>query len=1186
MLHIISLVSTKTRTCAPEGSRFLVYRHNQLGQGCTLLIIYRSDSHTTHKFNNMASNLITFWWGSGSPYAWRVQILLGEKELQYQSNLLSFANGDTRTPEFRQLTPRGKIPVLRDGDVVVYESMAILQYLEEKYGKLGPKEGAARALVLTRAQEALNYIADGATKVAGFCWMGRGDKAAVTEQAKALLEELKRWEQIFQTSSFAAGEDFSVADAVLIPSLLSFDRSGVKFDAHGLPKLQEYVERIRTRKSVADSVPPHWKETAGNTKIADFLAEVAKLEMRFLLPCIAICLSFYLTYKGDAGLRYFRNLFSTLQRELSDIPSKYLPCDGNHLYTESSCRQMCLSSALKTLQAEKPLDWLVDEISCHSCPHHNRLRDPLFSFVKSQHEMWMSVHSEERSEDKTAVQVDKKSINWGKILDAGTGVYSFKWLRWFSSEMVVGITASSAMRESIEQNALEYIRPQDKLVVGNWMNGKKMEELNGIQFDFVLADYLIGAMEAFSPFGQDDFFEKVKPYVKSRLYVVGMEPYGVPNDWAAGESVYHAREGRDGETMAMEIAMNIMRLRDVIIMLVGERYYREYPSEWIVKSLQRHGYIVDEVRLFPINWGKKALLGQLELSLNKLRTYAKSKFMVTEGATMSLIESMERQIEEMRILLELKRGQASAVVENHGVCFGMDWPKSIFNQHQHMDVLPQPYIFITSILILFVAFILNASRLKHNAKIPFVGATGPFTAWLAPYLFLTRARETVLSAYKKHKTFQVPDMKRRYVILTDQKMIEEYRRFPDEVANFMPAMEEAFEFRFTIGDDVLNNMWHTEVIRGKLTRSIPALFGEVTDEIRVSFASHIPAETGGDWVAVPALDTMMQIVSQISNRIFVGVPLCRNEEWKKLNIEYTTEIGMGALFLGFFPAFLRPYAVRLLPALKNSEMLGQKLLQPLVEQRMRDLEEGSGERPNDLLQWLLEHAREHAPEDYNLRMITLRMLSVNFGAIHTSSMSFTQALYTLGTRPDWAEAMRQEVLQVTSEHGWSKQSMSRMRKLDSFLKESQRVNGIIALTMDRKVMREEGVTFSDGTHVPHGHHIGVASAAIHMDPEIYENPEEFKPFRFADLRDEEGEGAKHQMVATSTEYFPFGHGKHACPGRFFAANELKAMLAHVLLTYDVKTEGGVRPDNLWFSIHCIPNRSAKIMFKRKKEEAR
>jgi len=271
----------------------------------------------------------------------------------------------------------------------------------------------------------------------------------------------------------------------------------------------------------------------------------------------------------------------------------------------------CLDSALRTVHNRKRPEWLSTEISCHQCPHHGKRRDPLFSFVEEQHVLWLSLNitqGEAQSETEIVSADESKGRSWGKILDAGTGSYSFKWLRWYSSEMVVGITASKEMQQIVQKQALGYIRAEDQIIVGNWNDENSLKEINGTKFDVVLADYLIGAMEAFSPFAQESFFEKVKPYVKSRIYVTGMEPYGVPNDFNE-QGTYSKREDRGGEQLSSEIAMNIMRLRDVIIMLTGERYYREYPVEWVVDTMRRAGFVVDEVRLFPINWGKKSPTG-------------------------------------------------------------------------------------------------------------------------------------------------------------------------------------------------------------------------------------------------------------------------------------------------------------------------------------------------------------------------------------------------------------------------------------------------------------------------------------------------------------------------------------------------------------------------------------------------
>ena len=125
-------------------------------------------------------------------------------------------------------------------------------------------------------------------------------------------------------------------------------------------------------------------------------------------------------------------------------------------------------------------------------------------------------------------------------------------------------------------------------------------------------------------------------------------------------------------------------------------------------------------------------------------------------------------------------------------------------------------------------------------------------------------------------------------------------------------------------------------------------------------------------------------------------------------------------------------------------------------------------------------------------------------------------------------------------------------------------------------------TFADGTFIPQGTTVCVNCTPAHNDPEKYDNPDQFDGFRFAKMRLLQDGTRKYDMVTTSPEFLLFGHGRRACPGRFFAACELKIMLAHTVLNYDVKMENeGVRPPDLWFASACIPNRKAKVMFRRR-----
>lgn len=150
----------------------------------------------------------------------------------------------------------------------------------------------------------------------------------------------------------------------------------------------------------------------------------------------------------------------------------------------------------------------------------------------------------------------------------------------------------------------------------------------------------------------------------------------------------------------------------------------------------------------------------------------------------------------------------------------------------------------------------------------------------------------------------------------------------------------------------------------------------------------------------------------------------------------------------------------------------------------------------------------------------------------------------------------------------------------------------------RKAMKD--VILSDGTVIPAGTLCGVAAECTHLDEDSYDDAAVFKPFRFADMREDESERIKYQYVNTSPEYVAFGHGKHAwfvlskvsssgrahalsiSPGRFFAAYELKVVLAILLIKYDVKLEGDSgRPSNQWRGASILPNQSANVMFRRR-----
>ena len=145
-------------------------------------------------------------------------------------------------------------------------------------------------------------------------------------------------------------------------------------------------------------------------------------------------------------------------------------------------------------------------------------------------------------------------------------------------------------------------------------------------------------------------------------------------------------------------------------------------------------------------------------------------------------------------------------------------------------------------------------------------------------------------------------------------------------------------------------------------------------------------------------------------------------------------------------------------------------------------------------------------------------------------------------------------------------------------------------------------TFSNGTFIPKGTSVFIATKPIQTDDEYYPDGETFKPFRFSEISTSEEDRMKNSSASTGLTYLGFGHGRHAwcvfislvlplrsspnvisvcSPGRFFAMHEIKAILAYILLEYDISVPDGVRPQDKYYGYNCVPDTTAKVSFKRR-----
>ncbi|KAJ6631929.1 cytochrome P450, partial [Mycena sp. CBHHK59/15] len=469
-------------------------------------------------------------------------------------------------------------------------------------------------------------------------------------------------------------------------------------------------------------------------------------------------------------------------------------------------------------------------------------------------------------------------------------------------------------------------------------------------------------------------------------------------------------------------------------------------------------------------------------------------------------------------------------------------------------------------------------------SVPTIGSSGTISSYRDAFRFFLHGEAMVKQGYDRYTghIYRIPFMGRWNYVVSGADLIKDIGYTPEDKLSFDEAIRDQIQSDLTMGPELREDPHLIPAVLACLTRNLGRCFPGVRDEVVCAFDDILALE-GTDWKLITIMPAMTDIVCRVSNRLFVGLPLCRDPDYLKLSIKHTLNVVICARLISMLPPILRPILGPLLSSRNQNMRAAQRLMGPLVAHRLEMFQEHGSDwpnKPNDLVSWLIDMAE---PKQRNVRAIIQRVLVVVMAAIHTSSITFVQALLDLAAYPSYIEPLRDEVESVIKGEGWTKAALGDMHKIDSFLRESQRFNGLGILSMFRKVIHPDGFRFSDGTVLPEGSFVNVAVRAVHHDPKIFPDADVFDGFRFSKMRSEEHPGVfKHHMVTTEPTHLPFGHGKHACPGRFFAATELKAMLAHVVLNYDVRLEHeGARPADRSFATIRVPNRNAKVWFRKR-----
>jgi glutathione S-transferase len=204
-----------------------------------------------------------------------VLLALEYKRLSYDSRVLQFSKQEHKSPALLRMNPRGRVPVLKDGDFVVFESLACLLYLDRKYPEppLFGTSAEEAATIMRVICEYQAYAEQYVTQIVSAVFLDTLDEQAeaVTRATHIVAGEARTIEGRLSKSEWLVGDRASAADLVVFPGIMLLLRAMEKREAGELrsrflpmavtyPAIARWIERMEQLPGYDRTYPPHWRE--------------------------------------------------------------------------------------------------------------------------------------------------------------------------------------------------------------------------------------------------------------------------------------------------------------------------------------------------------------------------------------------------------------------------------------------------------------------------------------------------------------------------------------------------------------------------------------------------------------------------------------------------------------------------------------------------------------------------------------------------------------------------------------------------------------------------------------------------------------------------------------------------------------------------------------------------------------
>ncbi|KAI9492785.1 cytochrome P450 [Zychaea mexicana] len=343
-----------------------------------------------------------------------------------------------------------------------------------------------------------------------------------------------------------------------------------------------------------------------------------------------------------------------------------------------------------------------------------------------------------------------------------------------------------------------------------------------------------------------------------------------------------------------------------------------------------------------------------------------------------------------------------------------------------------------------------------------------------------------------------------------------------------------------------------------------------SDRIEKAFLGFLEEELSlkpGEKRQVDTWNILSHAISRISCLCFTGSRVGTNRELVAAMATLTQSVVKAGVLLTVLPGWIANVIVRRYMSIERQLDLLIELLVPLIK-GLR-----SGDIPDDETTFI-SMVSKLPKSDGSLRSpehAALWFRAVALASIHTTAHFSTFALHELACRPQLVQDLRQEINEL---HTRTPETVSHIQPLDSFLREVLRYDidnlGLHHMTLQDFVL-------PTGHVIPKRSLIVAAMDEAHNDPALA--PPSNKPlsvfdaYRFMNTTD------GRQSSTIGMDLISFGLGAHACPGRYFAVNEIKYVLAELIVRYNITTSSGHKraPNNMAMGMVKFPPKTPIIL---------